>query len=234
MKTKPLWSLLHATYGRPDKAKAAKAAVIANTDNRHNAEYMFAVNYCDSTAPQMQDQNAAFVAGDFRGSAAAWNMCAMCSKGDVLIQMQDDLELPPKWDSRLLQAIICQAGFDWPFKPVVVALSDGYRKDGLLCTAICNRARYEQQGEFLHPGYISVFSDDEWTYRALRDERDGKCTIVRAPEIIFRHRHHYHDNSVPMDDTYRRENSAEAYRIGGALFAERNPRAATDGLRTWQ
>lgn len=233
---KPLFSLLHATYGRPQKAIAAMhmAMMAADDPSPSNVEYIFATNDDDPTHVEIHDQGSWGVCGNFRGSAEAWDAAAGISMGQILIQMQDDLELPEGWDSVLIGKIIARAGMNWRVDPLVVAVGDGYRKDALLCTAICNRARYEQTKEFLHPGYLSVFSDDEWTYRALRDERDGKCTIIRAPELTFRHRHHYHDKSVPDDATYRRENSAEAYRIGGALFAERNPRAATDGLRTWQ
>ncbi len=231
---KPLYSLLHATYGRPTKALQAMQMVIDRANNSFNMEYIFAVNSDDPSASQILGHGSLVIADQFKGSAAAWDAAAAASSGEILIQMQDDLELPEKWDTELLHAVVSRGGgMDWPFKPLVVAVGDGFRRDALCCTAICNRARYKQQGEFLHKEYISVFSDDDFTYRSLRDERDGKCTVIRARDMVFLHRHHFHDKSVPMDDTYRRENSAEAYRLGGALFAERNPRAGTDGLRTW-
>lgn len=232
MKPKPIFSLLHASYGRPDKAIAAMNMAIDRAQSSENIEYLFAVNSDDPTHERLNGKGSMTMASNFSGSAQAWDAAAGISEGEILIQMQDDLELPAGWDVILLKSIIDSAGMDWAFKPLVVAVGDGYRKDGLLCTAICNRARYKQKGEFLHHGYISVFSDDDFTYRALRDERDGLCEIVRTG-LTFLHRHHYHDPSVPMDDTYRRENSAEAYRLGGALFAQRNPKAATDGLKTW-
>lgn len=234
MKPKPLWSLLHATYGRPEKAVAAMKMAIERASNPANVEYIFAVNIDDQSSPNIVGHGSLIIASNFRGSAQAWDDAASASTGEVMIQMQDDLELPDGWDNLLTQRLVLGGGMDWPFKPLFVAVGDGYRRDDLCCTAIMNRAYYAQKGEFLHPGYISVFSDDDVTYRALRDECDGLCKVIRARDLIFRHRHHYHDKSVPDDATYRRENSAEAYRIGGALFAERNPLAATDGLRTWQ
>lgn len=169
------------------------------------------------------------------GSAAAWDWAAKFSTGTVLIQGQDDIEPPEGWDKLLFDKIFqslggCQGMFE---TPIFVAVSDGFRKDALCCTAIMNRARYKACGEFLHAGYQSVFSDDEVTYRALRDASDGKCIYINARDLVFTHRHHYHDPSVPMDETYRRENSSEAYGKGALLFAQRNPKAATDGIRSW-
>lgn len=154
-----------------------------------------------------------------RGSVSAWNFGAQFSTGEFLVQMQDDLELPKNWDA-LLMAPLIQEDRD---RPLVIAVSDGYRTDGLLCTAIMNRLRYRQQGEFLHAGYLSVFSDDEHTTRAIVDSRAGKCRLLDHRDLVFLHRHAYHDPSVPFDATYARENSTEAYAIGQKLFAERNP-----------
>ncbi len=242
------FSLLHASYGRPEKAMAAMRMALERASQSDHVEYIFACNADDPSYAAFKDALALhftkcaspaqwpkMVWGNFVGSASAWNAAANASTGEILIQMQDDLELPQDWDQLLMNAITNNNGRGIPAKtsPLFVSVSDGYRKDALCCTAIMNRARYTQQGEFLHPGYISVFSDDDVTYRALRDARDEKCTFVNARDLTFLHRHHYHDKSVPMDATYERENSAEAYAAGGALFASRNPLAATDGIRTW-
>ncbi len=196
-------------------------------------EYIFAVNSDDPTAKQILGNGSMVVADNFKGSAPAWDAAASASSGEILIQMQDDLELPDRWDVDLLHMIVSRGGMDWPFKPLVVAVGDGYRHDGLLCTAICNRARYVQQGEFLHKEYLSVFSDDEFSVRAYADAADGLCTLVRAADLVFKHEHPYHTKSVEIDDTYRRENSPEAYRVGASLFAERNKRQVDRGFRTW-
>ncbi len=164
------------------------------------------------------------------GSASAWDFGAKFSTGNILIQAQDDVEPPQGWDDLLAAATSVDPLSQWP---IFIAVSDGFRKDRLCCTAIMNRARYKQQGEFLHAGYMSVYSDDEVTYRAYRDQRYGECSVIEARDLVFLHRHHYHDKSVPMDDTYRRENSDEAYLHGGILFCKRNPEAKYDGIRTW-
>ncbi len=237
----PTFSLCHATWGRPEKAFAAFKRAMLNTFNRRT-EYIFAVNSDDTPTLQMlgslSDHDCGLtriVTGGFSGSAPAWDAAAKASTGDILIQMQDDLELPDSWDEILMEWLE-GANLDpswWREVPVVVAVRDGYRRDALLCTAICNRRRYEQRGHFICPEFWSVFSDDDFSYAAYRDERDGECAVIRT-DSVFRHEHHYHNPAVPDDLTYQRENSPEAYRLGAELFARRNPEAATDGLVTWR
>ncbi len=238
---KPTFSLLHASWGRPEKAIAAMRMALDRAIRPQDVEYIFAINADDPVHLTLWDlahseymnwgRASRCVIGDFAGSAPAWDAAAKVSTGEILVQMQDDIELPEGWDYAIIERLT--EVVEDPDKPAFIAVSDGFRKDALCCTAIMTRARYDQCGEFLHPGFRSVFSDDDVTYRALRDARDGKCAFVNARDIVFLHRHAYHDKSVAMDATYERENSSEAYRIGSELFAKRNPEAATDGLRTW-
>ncbi len=242
---KPTFSILHATFGRPEKAVAAMRATLDRASRSDRVEYIFACNTDDPALPSLREYlgrkklypgvQFGAIFGNFTGSAPAWNAAANQSSGQVLIQMQDDLEMPDKWDTLLLEKMMAiEEHESVPQKtPIFIGVSDGFRTDALCCTAIMNRARYVQQGEFLHPGYMSVFSDDDVTYRALRDAKEEKCKFIEARDLVFLHRHAYHDKDVPLDATYERENSPEAYRIGALRFAERNPLAATDGIRTW-
>lgn len=227
------FSILHATYRRPQKAFAAMSMWFERADMPEDIDYVFAVNADDPTATELRGLAANFmmpvriISGDFDGSAEAWDVAAGISTGWIMIQEQDDVECPFHWDTELANRIPNMS------VPTVVAVGDGYRKDRLMCTLIINRARYEQCGEFLHRGYLSVFSDDDATYRAYLDQRNGKCRVVEARDLTFLHRHHYHDKTVPMDETYAKENSQEAYAHGSQLFAARNPNFRTDGIRDW-
>ena len=239
----PTFSLLHATYGRPSKAIAAMGMAMTHADNPQLVEYIFAVNQDDEPTLDairyLRENNNncwpfKFVVGDFAGSAPAWDAAAKVAHGSLFIQMQDDLELPLHWDGALLEELEgANTDKDWWIEhPVVVAVRDGYRKDTLLCTAICNAVRYVQQrGEFIHPGYRSVFSDDEFSVRAYADEADGKCQVIRT-DLVFRHENPYH-TGAPHDATLARENSPEAYAKGGTLFLQRNQPLIDRGFKTW-
>lgn len=227
-------SLLHATYGRPKKAVEAMRHSLLNAATPGNVEYIVAVEDTDLESMKAFDETEArVVSGQFGGSAPAWDAAAKVAKGELLVQMQDDLVLPMDWDRMLLERITPEYHTPFPPRPLVIRVSDGFRKDSLLCTAIINRARYEQVGEFLHAGYRSVYSDGEFTLRAILDAKAGKCTLIDARDITFLHRHHYHDPSVPMDATYARENSNEAYAQGLRLFNERNPGWRRSGVVDW-
>jgi hypothetical protein len=226
------FSILHATRGRPEKAIAAMKMWEARAAAPSAVEYIFCVDEEDEHTRRnlifgpTKFHHAFVCFNEGRGSAPAWNTAAKRSVGHILIQASDDIEPPESFDLQIMRRM------DF-YKPTVLAVSDGYRKDGLLVTAICNRSRYCQQGEFLHPGYTSVFSDDEFSWRAYRDSRDGNCNVINARDLVFKHEHHYHNKTVPFDATYERQNSPENYEQGRKLFFERNPEAATDGLRNW-
>lgn len=239
----PTFSVLHASYGRPAKAVLAMRQWFERATVPEGVEYVFALNDDDLAFHQYMEllswmtqlaKRIIIITGRFKGSAPAWDAAAKASSGQILIQGQDDIEPPDGgWDSMLLEWLQ-GANTDlgrWRSVPTVVAVRDGYRKDGLLCTAICNRLRYEQQGHFLFPGYISVFSDDEFTIRAISDDSEGKCMLIKT-DLVFWHHNPYH-TGAPQDATLRRENSSEAYAHGQALFMKRNADLVAKGFKTW-
>lgn len=239
----PTFSLLHASWGRPAKAVIAMKKWFDRAANPEGIEYVVALNDDDPTLPQYMELMSwikvggqiKIITGPFAGSAPAWDGAAKASSGLVLIQAQDDVEPPEGWDfsihRKLMSPELLPDWNGWYGAPTFLAVSDGYRKDNLCCTAIMTRARYEQCGEFLHAGYRSVFSDDDVTVRAYADAAAGKCSLIEARNLVFTHRHHYHDKTVPMDATYERENSSEAYAQGQALFMRRN--ADILKFKTW-
>lgn len=225
--------------GRPKKALETMKLWQARAADPEMVEYLFVFNDNDGSRYELEPDPATTlfevvkVDAVVRYSAPAWNCGALAARGNLLIQGQDDVEPPQNWDHELLKLIHEHGGMN---EPIFIGVGDGYRKDvaaQLRCTAIMTRAYRDQEGFFLFHGYRSVFSDDEVTYRALRNEADGLAKYVRADNLVFVHRHHYHDKTVPWDDTYAHENAPEAYAQGKRLFESRNPRALTDGLKKW-
>ena len=228
-------SVIHATLGRPDKAMATRKLWMERAGVPDAVEYIFVVNIGDETGEQltMRGQNEKIIWADVKYSAPAWNVGATAATGELFVQGQDDVEPPHGWDVQLYNLCRLHGGRD---TPLFIGVGDGYRKGeaaALCCTAIMTRAYRDLEGCFLYPGYRSVFSDDEATYRALRHDRDGEAKFIHAKDLTFLHRHHYHDKTVPWDQTYAHENDPAAYSLGQRLFLERNPRALTDGLKRW-
>lgn len=226
----PMFSLLHASRGRPAKAVEAMQHALAVASNRAAIEYIVACNDDDQETIEAFDKTPAIVVfGPYRASVEAWDWAAKVSKGEIIIQVQDDLVLEDGWDTKLIRHLR-ELQPPWSERPAVIAVNDGFRRDRLLCTAIVNRARYVQQGEFLHCGYDSMYSDDEFSVRAYADADEGRCKLIDARDITFRHDNVYHLKGTP-DATALRQNSPEAYRRGAQLFAERNGHLMK--YRTW-
>ena len=241
----PVFSILHASKGRPEKALAARRQWFEKAKDPSRVEYIMILNAGDPDSERIMSEPAPKFGRSLvftamvSASAPAWNAGAGRSTGDLLIQAQDDVEPPEKWDALLLDKLERRLGIEWADEKAVVAVSDGYRKDGLLCTFICTRNYRDAEGFFLNPAYGSVFSDDEASIRAYGQAADNECFLVDAKELVFRHQHHYHVKDekgaalVPWDQTYAEQNAPERYSAGRRLFEERNARYIGRGFKTW-
>lgn len=223
---RPTISLLHATRGRPDLALAAREQWLKAATHPERVEHIFAVDFDDApTLEAVADLPHRVVAQRGGGCVAAWNLAADASTGDVLVQLSDDWTPTAGWDEEFVRRLrdVSQSA--------VLRPSDGHRRDDLLCMAILTRARYEQQGEFLHHGYQGVFSDDEFSFRAYLDG-----VVIDARDLVLTHHHPFYDSNVAHDETYANQNNAERSSSGRDLFLKRNPKAMGHWLHenTWE
>jgi hypothetical protein len=212
--TERLLSLIHATRGRPAQALAARAVWLERAEEPERIEHLFVFDEEDEISRQTFSTFPHVMVSPGGSSVRAWNAGAEVSTGQVLVQLSDDWVPPSGWDRKILEALGPLS------EPKVLAVSDGHRRDRLLCLAILTRARYGQQGWMFYPGYQSVWSDNEFTHRAYADQ-----VVVEARDLIFEHRHPLFDAAVPMDPTYRHQNRKDFYEEGRRIFLERNPEA---------
>ena len=206
-------TLLHATRGRAQKAWECRERWMGAAVNPHLIEYIMAVDEDDQASRELARQFKHVVVEP--GSCVrAWNAAARMADGQILVQLSDDWTPPAGWDRAILDA------FEGVTGPAVLAVSDGTRKDSLLCMAILNRARLQAQGELFFEGYESVFSDNEFSHRAWADG----VVIDRRASLVFEHAHPFF-GKAEWDETYRRNNDENRYDRGRALFMARNPDA---------
>jgi len=198
-------SLLHATRSRSEKALACRALWLSKAARPELVEHIFAIDDDDVDSLSNINTNRVIVPRG-KGSVQAWNAAAEKSKGEILIQLSDDWIPSDNWDTAIINE------FYGCIDERVLAISDGHRKDDLLCMAILNRARYNKQGFLFHPEFFSVFSDDFFTWAA---KKDG--VIKEAKHIVFEHAHPIF-GKAEMDATYARSNSQEHYINGHAIF----------------
>ena len=208
---RPRISLLHATRGRWSQAISAMNMWMARAENPMAVEHIFAIDSDDEESRDKLRRFRCTISAQGGYSVQAWNVAALASTGDVLVQMADDFEPPPGWDRQILDAL----GGDI-FAPRVLRVSDGNRTDGLITCAIVTRRWYEQHGLF-HGEYRNVYSDNDLTAAATKTE-----AIIDAPQIVIRHHHPFFNSKVKMDATYERGNDSQEYERAKAIFQARH------------
>lgn len=173
-------------------------------DNPDAIEHIFGLDQDDyASAPLATVRNVVNhpIAG--HGPVGAWNACAAASSGQVLVQLSDDWEPVQGWDTAILSAIGDTT------KSSVLAVSDGHRKDDLLCMAILTRARYKQQGHLFHPEFFSMHSDNWFSECAFRDG-----VVIDARDCITFEHMHPAFGKAEVDETYARSNDSYRYKTG--------------------
>ena len=215
-------SLLHATRGRPAQAWRCRMKWLRSADNPDAIEHIFGLDMDDHESLPLANVRHVVnhpIAG--HGPVGAWNACAAASKGQILVQLSDDWEPFQGWDTAIWDAIfenrrpgnsgVCYVLPD--MIPAVLAVSDGHRKDDLLCMAILTRARYKQQGYLFHPEFFSMFSDNWFSRQAFADG----VVIDARDRITFEHCHPVHGKGE-WDETYARSNDSYHYKTGEGIY----------------
>jgi hypothetical protein len=199
-------SLLHATRGRAKEGWRARQTWLERAQNADGIEHIFATDQDDPMSFAFQHCRGVRLDGK-GGPVAAWNRAAEACNGEVMIQVSDDWMPPMHWDRLILDAIGDTS------KPAVLAISDGSRKDDLLCMAILTRARYKQQGYLFNPEFFSMYSDNWFSHCAFHDG----VAIDARDHIVFEHLHPAF-GKAQMDETYARSNDDHHYQQGKATF----------------
>jgi hypothetical protein len=199
-------SLLHATRGRVKQAAECRRKWLESAADPDSVEHIFGLDIDDPEVMLLTVYNHVFLTGD-GGPVAAWNVAATRAKGEILVQLSDDWEPFQGWDMAIREAIGDTS------KPAVLAVSDGHRKDDLLCMAIMTRQRFVDQGYFFYTEFFSMFSDNWFSYEAFRDG----VVIDARDRIVFEHIHPAF-GKAESDATYERSNASIHYQMGQEIF----------------
>jgi len=204
-------TVCHATRGRPQEAINARILWMKKAADPASVEWIYSVDDDDPKADMLK--NWGIVKGK-GGCIAAWNRAAEVARGEIIIQGSDDWDPPLHWDKIISDRIGDTS------KPKVLAISDGHRKDDLLCMAILTKARLQDQGAMFAAEYDAcsgIFSDNEFSKRAAYDG-----VIIPAKDIVFTHNNPLFTGAA-QDAEFKRHNAKENYELGEKIFKERNP-----------
>jgi hypothetical protein len=216
-----IFSLLHATKGRPEKAFETMNRWIGMSSGDHHIEYIFSLDDDDhNTISKMKMVNAKVIIGKNRGNVDAYNAAAKISTGDILIQVHDDLLCPVNWD------ILVARYLPNPLEKKVLHVSDGRNdinqtKPDLITLNLCTRAWYETRRYFWYPEYVSIWCDDD-----LTDVARSKNAIIDVRDrLTFFHAW----QGASADKTYADSYTEANWKAGEAIYNRRK----VEGFPEW-
>ena len=227
---RPVFSIVHATLGRPEQALAIREMWLSRARSPENVEYIFGLHDFDKRSVKALSGYKHTIT-EQKGPGWNYDTAAGVATGQIIIQAQDDCYPPDGWDDDLLAMIPDSS------KPIVVFPNDGHREDMLCVNVIQTRAYQEikskrDPGEngLFHRGYVTVFPDTEHSFRAIEDAKKGIVQLIDARDFVIYHDHPAFNPAKPWDETYAWENAPENYASGRDLFLKRNPTATENSL----
>ncbi|MDD5351102.1 MAG: class I SAM-dependent methyltransferase [Chthoniobacteraceae bacterium] len=210
----PRIALLHATRGRPLKASQTRKLWLDLAERPDQVEHIFAFDQDDTESAILTRMHHTIVPTG-GGCVAAWNQAAWATTAPILVQLSDDWTPTPFWDKLILERLAASVSSD-PSVPKgeVLAISDGFRTDHLLCMAICTREYLMHDGFLFHPFFTGVYSDNWFTQEAY-----ARKAVIEARDIVFTHDHFLKTGEDP-DATYAAQNAPARYADGAKTIAD--------------
>lgn len=211
-------TLLHPSRGRADKAKETLLFWLENSSKENSIEHILSLDLDDKELPKYIDNfkdmpNSCGIANNNTCVVEATNHAAKISTGNILIYLSDDFLCPKNWDKELVK--LFQTKLTTLSDPALIKVDDNLQKFDVkvLTIPIMNRALFKKLGYFWHPGYKSMFVDEDlwWTCHLNN-------WMINAPELVFPHMHCTIGKSE-RDETYIR--SEANWEQGKAFFAKR-------------
>jgi hypothetical protein len=212
---RPIFSICHTT-ARPNEWRAGYEAWCAAAQSTLLFEYVLCLDerwgFDPQNPPDVWRSHTHIVWNQGRKcSVDGWNTAAAAARGQVLILNADDFRPPESWDKKLLEVIP-----DLKNEFVIeVSSSKPASEQRLLVLGILSRRRYERLGYALYPEYESMYSDNEFTEHARKDQ-----VVIDARHLEF---HHYHPmcQEAPWDIVYDHQNQPRCYQEGAAILNRR-------------
>jgi hypothetical protein len=211
-------TLLHPSRGRADKAKQTVMYWLNKASKENIIEHVLSLDLDDKELPKYIDNfkdmpNSCGIANNNTCVVEATNHAAKVATGNILIYLSDDFLCPDNWDQEIINVFTNNLN-DFAL-PRLIKVDDNLQKFDVkvLTIPIMNRALYKKLGYFWHPGYKSMFVDEDlwWTCH-------NNGWMINAPQLVFPHMHCCIGKSE-RDETYIRSESN--WDSGKAFFAER-------------
>jgi hypothetical protein len=203
-------TLLHPSRGRANKAWETLKYWKDKSSGAVEIEHILSIDNDDVQKDRylFSFKNSKVIAGDNQDVVQATNRAAKYSNGSILIYLSDDFKCPENWDLAVCKQLLIE-------DPALLKVDDCLQKFDVpvLTIPIMNRALYQKLGYFWHPGYKSMFVDED-LYWVCRNNK----WMIESPDLKFPHEHCSNGKSE-NDETYKR--SSANWNQGKAVFAQR-------------
>lgn len=233
-------TLLHPSRGRAKKARETFDFWISKSSGRVEIEHMVAIDEDDN---QKYDYYRAFensktsiiICAETSDVVSATNNIAKFATGNIFVYLSDDFKCPDKWDIQLsiifsdqLESDTRVINYEHPifgkgsiepgkpvYKPKLIKVDDCLQPFhvAVLTIPIMNCELYKILGYFWHPGYNSMFVDEDLYWTCFNNG-----WMEMHPELLFPHEH-VANGKAQNDDTYKR--SAANWDTGKEFFKKR-------------
>lgn len=171
------FSIIHASYGRPDMAGETSRSWARSCSNIYDYEYFISVDKSDAKLSEyLAKGERGVIINKTNTSVAAINNAAKKCTGDIIIVISDDFEPIENWDLEILK--IGGDKKDW-----ILKTQDGIQ-NWIITLPIMDRAYYNRFGYIYNPEYKHMFCDTEITCVADLTGRKIESNLV------FKHNHY--------------------------------------------
>lgn len=208
-------TLIHPSRGRSGKAITTIECWRSQASGNVPIEHILSVDNDDPHLPMyLRFANSIVVSGDNKDVVEATNRASSRAKGDILVYLSDDFKCPKNWDIKLVEKFSLPDGTKIE-TPLLIKVDDCLQKFNVpvLTIPIMNRALYEKLKYFWHPGYKSMFVDEDLFWVCKNNN-----WLIEEPNLKFPHEH-CSLGLAENDETYKR--SAGNWNQGKAFYAQR-------------
>lgn len=206
-------SLIHPSRGRAQKAFDTVNYWYDNSCGHFNIQHILSLDSDDSELKKyfelFQNTWSQIIVNENTCVVEATNIAAKLVTRDILIYLSDDFKCPKNWDELIIRIFNNISG------PILIKVDDCLQKFNVdvLTIPIMNRELYNKLGYFFHPGYKSMFVDQD-LYHVCKNNK----WIYPAANLHFPHEHPA-NGKAQNDEIYKR--SAANWNQGKELYHKR-------------
>jgi len=202
--------LCHPSRGRPDMAADCIKNWKAKAQQPDRLRWFLSLDDDDPSRKLYPKADKVLVNKNDGMVQAINRLLPLCGDG-LLVTLYDDFSPPDRWD-RWLEGLIKAKGESLVFVDCC--------NPQLQTIQIGSVSVFQRWGYILHPGYKSMFSDNDYTEHATTED---ETTVIDARfALLFEHAHPViTGKEADMDETYRQTNAQERYDQGAAVLEQR-------------